>query len=56
MVRLFVNPDDKILTVVEKGIEKCDGNLLKFSKEVKICRTTIYHWFEGRCWIDVGKF
>jgi len=56
MVRLFVKPDKEILDVVDRGIEKCDGNLLKFSKEINICRTTIYHWLENKIWIDVGKF
>ena len=55
MVRLFVKPDKEILNIVNKGIEKCNGNLLKFSREVNICRTTIYHWFENRIWIDIKK-
>ncbi len=56
MVRLFVRPDEEILNLIERGIEKCNGNLLKFSKEINICRTTVYHWFEQKIWIDIEKF
>ena len=56
MVRLFVKANKRILGVVKMAIETCDGNLLKFSKEINICRITILNWFNKKNRIDIGKF
>src|SRR3989344_3439769 len=55
MVRLFVKIDEEILELIKKFVQKNNGNLLKFSKEVGVCRTTIYHWLERKIWVDANK-
>ena len=56
MVRLFVKQDKDILKIIKESISKCEGNIQKLSDETNICRTTIYHWLDHVCWVDIIKF